>query len=322
VERRAPADLVTIVIPTLNEAGAIGRVLDEVRGHGFTRIIVVDGGSTDGTREIAASRGARVVVQEGRGKADAIRTAVRLVDTPYTLIMDGDWTYSAAYIGRLLEEALKRGYDEVIGARLRGRENIPLLNRFGNWVITKAFNLLFGTSLSDVCSGMYLVRTDVLRRLDFECRGFSVEVEVAATVASSSRRIGEIPISYRRRIGRPKLGKRHGITILLDAIRLAVRYNPTFLIAGLGATITIPALAILAWVALELVFRGVKHHIWAILGMTALAMGLLSLLIAVLSLFVKRVEYRLLSLIAELQDELRRLQARRQILNRQGRRVP
>ena len=241
-----PAGLVTVVIPTLNEEGAIGRVIEELRAHGWTNILVVDGGSSDRTREVAESMGARVILQEGRGKADAIRTAVRYVETPYVVVMDGDCTYPAGRIADLLREAEGRGLDEVIGARRWGRENIPLLNRLGNWVITRAFNLLFGTRLSDVCSGMYLVRTEVLREVGFEARGFSVEVEVAAHVASTTRRIGEVPIEYRPRVGRPKLGKRHGFAIMLDALRLALRYNPVFLLFSSASLITLPSAALAA----------------------------------------------------------------------------
>ncbi|MEM4853471.1 MAG: glycosyltransferase, partial [Thermofilum sp.] len=77
---------VTVVIPTLNEAEAIGLVIDELRGYGFSKILVVDGRSRDGTPEIAAARGARVVTQRGEGKADAVRTALDFVDTPYMLV--------------------------------------------------------------------------------------------------------------------------------------------------------------------------------------------------------------------------------------------
>jgi len=148
-------DQVTIVVPTLNEEEAIGRVIDELRAHGFDDVLVVDGHSRDRTREIAEAKGARVILQRGRGKADAIATAVEHLDRPFVVIMDGDWTYPAYEIPRLLE--LLDGSDEVIGVRAKGRENIPLVNRVGNRVITWVFNVLFGTHLTDVCSGMYAI---------------------------------------------------------------------------------------------------------------------------------------------------------------------
>lgn len=290
----ASDELVTIVIPTLNEEEAIGPVIDELKGFGWNNILVVDGNSDDATRTIAASKGAKVVVQEGRGKADAIKTAVKHVATPYVVVMDGDYTYPAKHIAELLEKAVGEGLDEVIGARRRGREHIPLVNRFGNWVITKAFNLLFATHLSDVCSGMYLVRTDVLREVRFEAKGFSVEVEIAAHVASTTRRIDEIPIEYRRRIGRPKLGKRHGFTIMLDALKLALRYNPVFLLFSASSLILVPSLTLAAWVGYRWLLQGVKHYVWGIIAIVGVGVGFISLLLAIMALYLKRLELRIL----------------------------
>ncbi|MEM2410242.1 MAG: glycosyltransferase family 2 protein [Thermofilaceae archaeon] len=290
----ASDELVTIVIPTLNEEEAIGPVIDELRGFGWNNILVIDGNSDDATRTIAASKGAKVVVQEGRGKADAIKTAVKHVATPYVVVMDGDYTYPAKHIAELLEKAVGEGLDEVIGARRRGREHIPLVNRFGNWVITKAFNLLFATHLSDVCSGMYLVRTDVLREVRFEAKGFSVEVEIAAHVASTTRRIDEIPIEYRRRIGRPKLGRRHGFTIMLDALKLALRYNPVFLLFSASSLILVPSLTLAAWVGYRWLLQGVKHYVWGIIAIVGVGVGFISLLLAIMALYLKRLELRIL----------------------------
>jgi len=292
------ADDVTIVIPTLNEGEAIGKVIDELRGKGYSNILVVDGYSDDGTAEIAGGKGVKVVYQYGRGKADALKTAVNHLKTPYLLVMDGDATYDPTFISELLKYA--SAYDEVIGARTYGRENIPLLNRFGNWVITKAFNLLFGTRLRDVCSGMYLLKTEVAREINYESRGFSIEVEVAAHVASTRRRITDVNIAYRPRVGKPKLKHLHGVVIMLDAVKLAWRYNPVFFIFICGSLILIPSTLILGWVAYKLFFLGIKHYVWAIIGTSGLGVGIVSLLLAVMALYIKRMEYRLLERIEKL----------------------
>ncbi|MEM1646318.1 MAG: UDP-N-acetylglucosamine 2-epimerase, partial [Ignisphaera sp.] len=102
-----------MVIPTLNEAEAIGLVIDELRGYGFSKILVVDGRSRDGTPEIAAARGARVVTQRGEGKADAVRTALDFVDTPYMLVIDGDYSYDPSCAYRMLEEHNRRMVDHI-----------------------------------------------------------------------------------------------------------------------------------------------------------------------------------------------------------------
>jgi len=290
---------VTIVIPTLNEAEAIGKVLDELRQQGFSNILVVDGGSTDGTLEIVSSRGVKVIQQEGKGKADAIKTAVKYVKTPFMLIMDGDYTYPAAEIYKLLQKA--NNNDLVIGARKYGRENIPLFNRLGNWIITKAFNFLFGTNLTDVCSGMYLMRTRVARELHYETKRFSIEVEVAAQVAATSRKMSEVSINYRKRLGKSKLTKRHGLEILKDIILLAWKYNPVFFIFSLTTILLAPSIIIVIWVMYEYLVKGVKHFVWAIIGTTLLTTAILSAILSILSIYLKRMEYRLYEKISQIQ---------------------
>ncbi|MEM1961506.1 MAG: glycosyltransferase family 2 protein [Sulfolobales archaeon] len=292
---------ITVLIPTLMEEEAIGLVLSELKSEGYTNILVVDGHSTDRTVEIAKSMGVEVTYQDGRGKADAIKTGLRYVRTPYVVVMDGDYTYNPKDIEKLLESMDE--YDEVIG--VRDRANIPRVNRFGNLVITWLFNLLFGTKLRDVCSGMYLLRTDVAREVGFESRGFSVEVEIAAHVASTGGRIGEVEISYRKRIGRPKLRKVHGLQIATTAVRLMLKYNPTFFFFLASSLALIPGVVIIGYVAYKLLFYGVKHYVWALLGVTAGGVGLISLLIAIFALYMKRFEYRVLRTLRELKLDRR-----------------
>ena len=160
-------DEITVVVPTFNEEKAIGLVLDEVRAAGYENVLVVDGYSVDATVKLAESRGVPVVQQSGRGKTGAIRTAVDFVKTPYMLVMDGDYTYCAKDITRFLNHGGR--YAHVVGSRERAQ--MAWVHRVGNWMITRAFNLLLGAGLSDVCSGMYLLRTDVARSLSFSLEG-------------------------------------------------------------------------------------------------------------------------------------------------------
>lgn len=290
---------VTIVIPTLNEEEAIGKVLDELFELGYSKeqIIVVDGYSKDKTVEIAESKGVNVIYQEGKGKADAIKTVLEYVNTKYMLIMDGDHTYDPKNIEKMLRYITE--YDEVIGSRMINRHNIPLINRFGNWIITKAFNLLFGIKLKDVLSGMYLVKTDIAKEIKYESDGFSLEVEVASHVASMTGKIKEVPINYRERIGKQKLSKLHGFKILFDAITLAWKYNPAFFIFGVGSLLTIPALVIIGWVAYDYIFLGIKHYIWAMIGLSLGSIGVIASLLAIMTVYLKKLEIRLLEKIEQ-----------------------
>ncbi|MEM2046206.1 MAG: glycosyltransferase family 2 protein [Candidatus Bathyarchaeia archaeon] len=284
----SPKD-VTVVIPTLNEAEAIGLLIDELRREGYSNILVVDGYSRDGTDEIARSKGVLVVYQHGLGKTGALKTAIEHVATPYILVMDGDYTYDPRDIGRLLSHG--RFYSLVIGAR--DRRNISRLHRFGNWVITQTFNMLFGTGLSDVCSGMYLLKTDFARRIDLVSRGFSTEVEIAAQ-AAVEHSITEVPISYRPRMGRRKLSTwRHGFTILSSVIGLARRHNPILLLSAIAASTIIPAIIILAWVVYRLVFLGIWHSGWALLGTMLLLFASQSIALGAIAYLLKRLERKI-----------------------------
>ena len=296
-------DTVTIVIPTLNEREAIGLVIDEFRIHGYNNILVVDGGSSDGTIEIVKSKGVKLVFQEGKGKAAAIATALKYVNTPYVLIVDGDYTYPARFLKDMLKVMKEQHCDEVIGARLYGEGHTPIF-RFGNAVLTKLFNFLFGTKLRDVLSGMYLVRMDAIRDVLFEMKGFSVESEIAAHIASMGGKICEVPIEYRKRLGKKKLGIKHGFAIALDMIRLAYRYNPVFILLIPSLILSLIGLALLGYVAYHYFIYGIKHYVKALIGLIVLALGGAGVFISLLSIYLKRVEIRIYRRIRSLEKRL------------------
>lgn len=284
---------VVVLIPTLNEEEAIGYVIDELLqcGVGKEQILVVDGGSTDKTRDIVMSKGVKVIIQEGKGKADAIATAVKYIDKPYVLVMDGDYTYPAKYVKELLKKAIEGNYDEVIGAREK-KIGMSVTYRFGNWILTKAFNLMFGTKLKDVLSGMYVVKTKVLKEIEWGVKGFSIEAEIAAHAASIGK-ISEYPISYRKRLGEKKLKVIHGFQIARDIVKLMWRYNPAFFIFLAGSLTLLPGLVLGAWVAYHYLLFGIKYYVKGLIAIILTVAGFQSLLMAVLTLYLKRMEIRL-----------------------------
>ena len=284
-------DQVTIVIPVLNEREAIGKVLDDLKGQGFDRVLVVDGYSDDGTLEIARSKGAAVVQQHGSGKAGALVTAFEEVSTPYIVVMDGDYTYKASDVNRLLAHAGE--FDEVIGARTKGRANIPQVNRFGNWLISKAFKLLFGEPITDVLSGMYLLRTDKVRDVQITSTSFDVEVEIAGAIASSGR-ITQVPIGYGERLGTQKLRPRDGGRILGTLFWMAYYYNPLLLFGALVSLSAIPAVGVLSWVLYQKEVLDVWHAGYALMGVMLLLVATQGAAVSLGSLLTKRSENRIM----------------------------
>jgi len=284
-------DQVTVVIPVLNEREAIGKVLDELKIEGFDHVLVVDGYSSDGTAEIAASKGAFVLQQRGAGKAGALATAIDAIDTPYLVVMDGDDTYKAADIPRLLLHAAD--YDEVIGARTGGRQNIPVVNRVGNWLISKSFKLLFGEPITDVLSGMYLLKTEAIRQVQITSTSFDIEVEIAGSIASTGR-ITQVPISYGERLGTQKLRSRDGGRIVSTLFWMAYYYNPLLLFGGLVSLCAIPAAGILMWTLYERLALNVWHSGWALLGVMLLLVATQGAAVSLGSLLNKRSENRIM----------------------------
>jgi dolichol-phosphate hexosyltransferase len=212
---------ICIIIPTLNEESSIGKVIDEVprktlEDLGYiVNVVVVDGISTDQTIKIAQEKGATVILEERRGKARAIRTALEKVEADYLFMLDGDYTYSPAHIPAMIE-VLKR-YPVVIGSRLKGKREkgaLKKINLVGNLFLTAFANILYGTRISDVCTGYWGFRREVIQKLILTSDGFQLEAELLIQVSKMGYKIGEIPILYRCRAGKAKLsGIKDGIKI-------------------------------------------------------------------------------------------------------------
>lgn len=286
-------DDITVVIPVKDEELAISSVIDELLQEGYNNILVVDGYSKDKTLEIIKERKiVKFISQHGSGKTGAIKTAIENVTTPYLLVIDGDYTYQAKDIQRLLNHC--RSYAQVIGAR--DRANIKLVHRFGNWIITRTFNLLFGAYLSDVCSGMYLLNTKVAKQLELNSEGFITEVEIAAQITANNS-LTEVPISYRLRLGKAKLSAFSGFSILSAVVKLAWRYNPLLLLSSIASITMIPALCILGWVVYAQIASSIWYSGWALIGVFLMLFASQSLLLAAVSALIKRMENRITHLI-------------------------
>jgi len=283
-------DMVTVVVPTFNEEKAIGLVLDEVRAAGYENVLVVDGYSVDATVKLAESRRVQVVQQNGQGKTGAVRTAVDFVKTPYMLVMDGDYTYCAKDIERFLNHGGR--YVHVVGAR--DKASMAWVHRVGNWMITRTFNLLLGAGLSDVCSGMYLLRTDVAKELELQSKGFRTEVEVIAQTVMHGN-VTEVPVGYRPRVGKRKLSTwRHGLEILWSVFGLARGYNPVFFFSLLAALATVPGVLAVSWALYSKLFLGSWEFNWLLFGSILFLFGGLGWAVATVSLLLKRMERRIL----------------------------
>jgi dolichol-phosphate mannosyltransferase len=287
-------DDVTIVVPTLNEALGIGQVIEKIMNEGYYNILVVDGYSSDDTIEVARQYDVKIIHQHGNGKTGAIKTSVDHIKSPYFVVIDGDTTYDPKDIKRFLPHM--RYYNQIIGARKKGRENISKLNRFGNWMINRLFNLLFGTNLTDVCSGLYSINTEFAKNLILDTQGFDVEVEIAAQAANSGS-ITEVPVNYYQRVGLQKLNPlRDGFAIISTIFRLARIFNSVIFYSFLSAFLIVPAAMLLFWVFLE-IYRGTWHNGLALIGVMLVLLSTQAFTISTIASQQRRVEQRLMRII-------------------------
>jgi dolichol-phosphate mannosyltransferase len=218
-------DSVTVLLPALDEEATIGPVIDSIpigylAGQGYdVDIVVVDGHSSDRTKEIAVQKGARVLMQEGFGKGDALRAAFADCDGEYLFMMDADSTYPPRHILEMLPLLESDSCEVVMGSRFRGNMLPGSMSRFnhvGNRVLTTIANVLFSppSPTTDLCTGMWGFQGRIVKELALVSRGFDIEAEIYAKCVKKGIRITEIPIEYRKRITPPKLSSlRDGLRI-------------------------------------------------------------------------------------------------------------
>jgi glycosyltransferase involved in cell wall biosynthesis len=199
---------VSVIIPTRNEAQAIGRVLADIPRNLVHEVIVVDNCSSDGTPEIAARMGARVISETRRGYGQACLTGVAASDTPDVVVfLDGDYSDRPAELPLLLAPIAEGRADVTIGSRLAGPRApgaLPWHALFGNWLAASLIRNLFGVRISDL-GPFRAARADALRAVELEQNSYGWAVELIVKGAIHRFRVVEVPVSYHPRIGKSKI---------------------------------------------------------------------------------------------------------------------
>ncbi|RDI70462.1 S-layer glycoprotein N-glycosyltransferase AglJ [Halopelagius longus] len=283
-----PLDSVCVLIPTYNEAETIGRVVDDFRREGFDNILVIDGGSEDGTVDVAEERGARVAMQSGSGKGQAIREAVEYhIDAPYILMLDGDATYRAEDAQAMLEP-LDEGYEHVIGDRFADMRDgaMTKFNQIGNGIVNDAFAAIHGQNFEDILSGYRAFTRESFSRMTLTADGFGVETEMAVECVKRNIETAVVPITY---LPRPSGSDtnlrpiRDGGIIFLELYRRAKTNNPLFYFGSVGGVSTLAGVALAAYVGVEWVTRGISHEVIAVVAAFGILFGVQLLMFGVLS---------------------------------------
>jgi glycosyltransferase involved in cell wall biosynthesis len=226
-----------VLIPCHNEAEGIGAVIQKLplnklaHNHFSVKVIVIDNKSTDDTARVAAAYSGVTVIHEAKkGKGNAMRTGFSAVppDTDYVVMLDGDDTYDAGEIIRMIEPIENQFCNVVIGSRLGGKMHqgaMRSFNRAGNWFFTHIVRAYYRVNVTDVLTGYFAWDKKAIDELlpHLISDGFAIEMEMITKMAKLGHQIYSVPISYTPRTGetnlRPVYDGRRILKMFLDNMR-------------------------------------------------------------------------------------------------------
>ena len=224
----------SVVIPAYNEQATVEEIVSRVRAVGLAdEIVLVDDGSTDGTRELLARMAKtdpalRILFHErNRGKGAAVATGIQAAQGDLILIQDADLEYDPREYPVLLKPIEEGRADVVFGSRFLGAPRRPTMfwHMVANQILTLMTNVLYNSILSDMETGYKVFRREVLLAIPLRARRFDFEPEITAKLLKRGARIFEVPISFNPRDYAE--GKKIGLKDAFAAIWTLLKYRFT-----------------------------------------------------------------------------------------------
>jgi dolichol-phosphate mannosyltransferase len=217
-------EMVSVIIPTLNEAGNILEELIAIDKELVypKEIIVVDGDSTDGTKEIVKDNNCKLIVEPRRGYGNALRAGIKHAKGDVIVMVDGDGTYEMKHINLLLDKMIKNDAELCLATRMYDpNKAMGLMNFVANKVITFCFNMLFVQFLSDSQSGFRAISHSAIEKVELGEEDMAFATEMLVKFAKEDFKMVEVPSIYKRRkYGKTKLRKiKSGIEIFTIMFR-------------------------------------------------------------------------------------------------------
>ena len=224
----------TILMPVFNERATLERAVADALEAELPvterQLVIVDDGSTDGSRELLRDTtwpaNVEVVYHDrNRGKGAAIRTGLEHATGTYSAILDADLEYAASDLAPLLEPLIAGDAAVVFGSRaFTSQSSFSFWYVMGNKAVTMATNVIYNCWISDVMTCHKAMSTDLFRSLKLRERGFAIEPEIAARVLRAGERIYEVPVSYKARSREEgkKLTTLDGLRVLRTLVRCRI----------------------------------------------------------------------------------------------------
>jgi len=275
--------MIAVIIPALNEEKAVSKVILDFTKQGFKDIYVIDGGSKDDTVKFAKKAGAKVLFQNGKGKGDALRQALKEIDADIYVTVDADDTYDASRITELVEPVKNGEYAMVVAKR--SSSEIPVFNRFGNFLFNTIVSVFYRYRLTDILSGYRVMSSELVRAVRLNSDDFEIETELTVEALENKFKILEIPTLYKPRIGETKLNPvRDGFRIGMTLVRLVRDYKPLKVFFGISFVCLIFGFVFGMRVVLDVLRTGEMHFVgstvlsvlFIIIGIQFFSVGLLA----------------------------------------------
>ena len=217
--------MVSVVIPTLNEAGNILEALTTIEEElAYPKeIIVVDGNSTDGTKEIVKDTSfCKLIIEPRRGYGLALRTGIKHAKGDIVVMVDGDGTYEVKHINRMLDAMIKNDAEMCLATRMYDpNKAMGFMNFVGNKIITFCFDFLYSQFLSDTQSGFRAISHSAIEKVDLDQDDMAFATEMLVQFAKKGFKMIEVPSVYKaRKYGRTKLRRiKSGIEIFTTMVK-------------------------------------------------------------------------------------------------------
>ena len=223
----------TLIIPIYNEGHTLGLLLDKLNKlkNDNIEIIIIDDGSNDNTQNILSKNDLFIILKNkiNIGKGASIKKGVKSANNQNIILIDGDLEIDIDQIPRLINKYEKSDKDVLSGIRWNKNSNFKLeINALGNFFINSLFNILYRTNLNDVLCCVKILNTNLLKSLDIQSNGFSIEIETMAKLTLRNFTIEEVNINYIRRSldqGK-KLKISDGWIVIWDMIKLKLLKEP------------------------------------------------------------------------------------------------